>query len=144
MNIKTLKESLGTFIEDLGYTLYDLEYKKTKKQSLLTVYIDGEKDITIDDCVTVTQALNPYLDELDPIEEPYMLEVSSPGAEKELRDAKAITRAIGRYVHVETYEQTFEGLMEAFDGNQITLRIKNKPIHINYEDVNKIRLAIKF
>ncbi len=144
MDIKNLKQTLAAFIENLGYTLYDLEFKPKKSGSILTVYIDSNHDITIDDCVTVTNELNPYLDELDPIPGEYFLEVSSPGAEKELRDADAIKRAIGRYVHVETYEQKIEGHLENFDGNDLTINIRNKTHKIHYEDVNLIRLAIKF
>ena len=88
--------------------------------------------------------MDPFLDELDPIVEEYFLEVSSPGAEKELRDTESVKKAIGKFVHVETYEQKMEGYLEAFDGNQLSLKIKNKIININYEEVNLIRLAIKF
>jgi len=144
MNIKDLKEKLKTFLEGLGYELYDLEYNKTPKRSVLTVFIDSDHNITIDDCVDVTHELNPYLDELDPIVEEYFLEVSSPGAEKELRNPKAIERAIGKFVHVETYEQTIEGYLDRFNGNEIVLKIRNKPVTLNYEEVNHIRLAIKF
>ncbi|MBN2541012.1 MAG: ribosome maturation factor RimP [Bacilli bacterium] len=144
MDLKNVKEKLGPFLENLGYTLYDLEYKPKKTGSILTVYIDSDHDITLDDCVLVTNELNPYIDELDPIPGEYFLEVSSPGAEKELRDATSISRAVGRFVHIETYEQKMEGTLELFDGNDLTLRIKNKTHTIHYEDVNLIRLAIKF
>ncbi len=144
MNIQELKEKIKTFIENLGYGLYDLEYKKKKNGSILTVYIDKDEDINIDDCVNVTHELSPYLDEIDPIEEEYMLEVASAGAEKELRTSDKVSKSVGKYVHVETYEQKMEGMLESFDGNELTLRIKNKAIKINYEDVNLIRLAIKF
>jgi ribosome maturation factor RimP len=124
--------------------LYNLEYKRKKSGNVLTVYIDNEKDITIDDCVEVTHKLDPFLDELDPINESYFLEVSSPGAEKELRNTEAIKKAIGRYVHVETYEQKIDGYLEAFDGNVVSVKNRNKIININYEEINLIRLAIKF
>ena len=144
MDISKLKKQISEFLEKLGYSLYDIEYKKKSKNSVLTVYIDKDTDITIDDCVLVTQELDPFLDEIDPIESEYFLEVSSPGAEKELRNTQAINQAIGKYIHVETYEQKMEGYLESFDGNEIVLKIKNKNIKINYEEVNLIRLAIKF
>ncbi len=144
MDMKKLRDQLESFLANMGYELYDLEYKKRKGGSILTVYIDKDEDITIDDCVSVTQELNPYIDEIDPIQEEYFLEVSSAGAEKELRNEEAISKAIGKYVHVETYEQKMEGYLESFDGSEITLKIRNKKITINYEEVNLIRLAIKF
>ena len=144
MELKTLKEQLKTFIEAMNYQLYDIEIKRVKKQTILTVYIDHDNGITIDDCVAVTQEINPYIDELDPIQGEYMLEVSSAGAEKELRTESAVKNAVGKFVHIETYEQKLEGELVDFDGFEITLNIKNKTFKINYEEVNLIRLAIKF
>lgn len=105
MDINNLKDKLENFIQSLGYELYDLEYKKKSKHSVLTIYIDKEDGITIEDCVQVTEKVNPYIDELDPIKEEYFLEVSSAGAEKELRNEKAIKGAVQQFVHIETSEQ---------------------------------------
>lgn len=144
MKIEELKENLSKFLKSINYELYDLELRKNKKDTILTVYIDRPEGITIDEVVDATNQLNPYIDELDPIEGEYMLEVSSAGAEKELRTEQAIKQAIGKYVHVETYEQKIEGYLNSFDGYEIQLKVKNRKIEINYEDVNLIRLAIKF
>lgn len=144
MDIKNLKDQLENFIQSLGYELYDLEYKKKSKNSILTIYIDKEDGITIEDCVTVTEKLNPYIDELDPIKEEYFLEVSSAGAEKELRNEKAIKRAINQFIHVETSEQKIEGTLLSFEQGMIELKVNNKILKINYNDVNLIRLAVKF
>ena len=144
MEIKKLKEKLMPFIKELGYELYEIELTKQNKDKILTIYIDNEKDITIDDCVIVTKELNPFIDKLDPIEGTYMLEVSSAGAEKELRNEKAIKNSVGKYVYLETYEQKISGYLKGFDGNEIKLKVRNKEIYINYEEVNLIRLAIKF
>ena len=144
MNMIDLKEKIKKFLEDLGYDLYDIEYKKKTKNSVLTIYIDRLEGITIEDCVLVTEKINPYIDELDPIKEEYFLEVSSAGAEKELRNSEAIKNSIGMFVYIETYDQKIEGYLESFDGDEIGLKVKNKIIKINYEEVNLIRLAIKF
>jgi len=144
MDIEKLKKDLTSFFEKTAYDLYDVEFVKNKKESILTIYIDKIEGITIDDCVEATKLLNPYLDELDPIENEYMLEVSSPGAEKELRTEDAIKRAVGKNVHLETYEQKLEGKLVEFDGETLVLSIKNKTIKIDYIDVNLIRLAIIF
>ncbi len=144
MELKKLEKAIRDFLKTMNYDLYELEYLKKKKDSILRIYIDSDKDITMDDCVLVTQKINPYLDELDPIKDPYFLEVSSPGAEKKLKTPKAISNSIGKFVHIETYEQKLEGKLEAFDGDVITIKIRNKKIDINYYDVKLIRLAIKF
>ncbi|MCK5731716.1 MAG: ribosome maturation factor RimP [Tenericutes bacterium] len=144
MDFEKLKKDLTQFLKTTNYELYDLEFKKSKTGTVLTVYIDREEGILIDDCVIATNLLNPYLDEYDPIEGEYMLEVSSAGAEKELRTEKSVKKAVGRFVRIETYEQKVEGILEDFNGFELAVKIRNKLIKINYEDVNLIRLAIKF
>ncbi len=144
MEINQLKEKLRIFIETLGYELYDVEYKKRKTNSILTVYIDRDEGITLDDCVVVTKKLNPYIDEIDPVEGEYFLEVSSPGAEKELRNVESIKKSIGKFVHVETDEQKVEGELTELTENEVILKVRNRIVKINYNEVNLIRLAIKF
>lgn len=144
MNLDKLKEELKNFLEKTPYELYDVEIKSSKKETILTIYIDSLKGITLDDCVAATRLLDPFIDELDPIESEYLLEVSSPGAEKQLKSKEQVKNAEGRYIYLETYEQKLEGKLTNFDGEYLTLSIKNKDIKVNYIDVNLIRLAIKF
>lgn len=144
MNISALKQEIKRFLSSIDYTLYDLTYKKKSGKNVLTIYIDKDRQITMDDCVFVTEKINPWIDELDPISDEYFLEVSSPGAEKELRSDDQISAAVGRYVYIETYEQQFEGILEAFENNELQVKIKNKRIQIYMQDVRLIRLAIKF
>jgi ribosome maturation factor RimP len=144
MDLDKLKTDLTDFLKDTAYDLYDLEFIKNKKETILRIYIDKLDPITIEDCVEATKLLNPYLDELDPIEHEYILEVSSPGAEKELKTAAAIERAVGKNVYIETYEQKLTGKLVSFNGEYLVLQIKSKTIKIDYIDVNLIRLAIIF
>jgi ribosome maturation factor RimP len=144
MDLSKLKLELEVLINEIGYDLYDIKYTKKSKNSVLTVFIDKLEGITVNDCVLVTEKINPYIDELDPIKEEYFLEVSSAGAEKELRNPVAIKNALGKFVHVETDDQKIEGYLDSLNENEIVLKIKNKVIKINYGEVNLIRLAIKF
>ena len=145
MNLDLLKKKLTDFLEKTPYELYDVEYIPNKKDPILRVYIDSVKGITMDDVVKATHLLDPYIDGLDPIDHEYMLEVSSPGAEKELRSKEQIKASVDKQIYLETYEQKLEGKLVAFDGEYLTLlNNKNKKIVVNYIDVNLIRLAIKF
>ncbi len=144
MDLSKLKLELEVLINEIGYDLYDIKYTKKSKNSVLTVFIDKLEGITVNDCVLVTEKINPYIDELDPIKEEYFLEVSSAGAEKELRNPVAIKNALGKFVHVETDDQKIEGYLDSLNEDKIVLKIKNKVIKINYGEVNLIRLAIKF
>ncbi|MDD4355204.1 MAG: ribosome maturation factor RimP [Candidatus Izemoplasmatales bacterium] len=144
MDLIKLKETLREWIEPLGIKLDDLEYVKERKQRILRVTIDRPDGITIDDCVKVSETISPKLDLLDPIPEEYQLEVTSPGAERELKTPEAIQKAIHKYVHLQTLQESIEGILDTFDGNQITiLDTKNKPHVFSASDVKKIRLAIK-
>ncbi|MFA7075824.1 MAG: hypothetical protein WC152_04045, partial [Candidatus Izemoplasmatales bacterium] len=124
---------------------YDVEYVANKKDPVLRIYIDSLEGVSMDDVVEATRLLDPFIDKLDPIDHEYTLEISSPGAEKELRSIEAVKKAVDRQIYLETYEQKLEGKLIGFDGEILTiLTSKNKRININYIDVNLIRLAIKF
>ena len=144
MNLESLKTTLSDFLETIGYELYDVEYKKKTKNSILTIFIDKEEGITLDDCVSVTEQINPLIDELDPIKEEYFLEVSSPGAEKELRTEKAILSNLTKFVHLETDVEKLEGYLESYEDGVITLKVGKNIKKYNYKDVSLLRLAIKF
>ncbi len=145
MNLDKLKEELNVFLKTTRFELYGVEFIKDKKDSILRIYIDNLDGINMEDVVEATHLINPFIDKLDPIEGEYLLEVSSPGAEKELRSVEAVKKAINRYVYLETYEQKLEGKLVDFNGEVLTLIAgKNKRVAINYIDVNLIRLAIKF
>ena len=145
MNLDKLKDELNAFLKTTRFELYGVEFIKDKKDSILRIYIDSLEGINMEDVVEATHLINPFIDKLDPIEGEYLLEVSSPGAEKELRSIEAVKKAINRYVYLETYEQKLEGKLVDFNGEVLTLIAgKNKRVAINYIDVNLIRLAIKF
>ncbi len=95
-------------VEELGYMLWDVEFVKEGSDYYLRITIDSEEGISIDDCEAVHNAIDPMLDEADPIPDAYHLEVSSPGIERELRVPAHFTAMIGAEVEVKLY-QAFEG-----------------------------------
>ena len=72
-------------VASLGFELWDVEYVKEGADMYLRITIDSSEAVDIEDCETVSRAVNNILDDADPIDEPYMLEVSSPGIERQLR-----------------------------------------------------------
>ena len=142
--MEKLKKRFKEVVEDLGYYLYDVIYEKENGDYVLKVLIENDSFIDIDDCVKVSHVLSDELDILDPFEEAYNLEVSSSGAERELRDSAEISRAVGKTVFIKTIEQTLEGKMLSFKDGVIEITHKNKKIKINYIDVSYIRLTIIF
>ena len=141
--MEELKSKLKDLVESLNYYLYDVTYEKEGDDFILRVMIDNDKYITIDDCVLVSNHVSELLDEVDPFKEPYMLEVTSGGAERELRDSAEVKRAVGRPVYVETLDQKYEGILEKFKDDFLTIKSKNKKVSkVNYIDVSFIRLTI--
>ncbi len=139
-----LKMRFQKIIEELGYYLYDLEYVKEDGEQILRVLIENDQKITLDDCVLVSEKIGEALDIDDPIDEPYGLEVSSAGAERLLRNSAEIQRHVSDYVHVETFEQHFDGVLIEYKEGTLTIEQKNKKkVKVHEMDINLIRLAIK-
>ncbi len=143
--MEKLKKDIQKIVEDLHYYLYDITYEKEGSNYILRVMIDNDTSITIDDCIIVSKEVSNMLDLVDPITEEYMLEVTSGGAERELRNEAEILRAIGKPVYIETVHQKLEGTLEKFDDYILTIKHNNKKISkVNYMDVSFIRLAVMF
>lgn len=98
--VKKIAEPLA---EELGYFLWDVEYVKEGADMYLRITIDSEEGITIDDCEKMHRAIDPLLDEADPIEDAYHLEVSSPGIERDLKNEMQIYACEGWNVEVRLY-----------------------------------------
>ncbi|MBU8906975.1 ribosome maturation factor RimP [Desertibacillus haloalkaliphilus] len=147
------EELVTPILEELKLELVDIEFKKEGKNWYLRVFIDDEDGVDIEDCGTVSEKLSEKLDELDPIQQAYFLEVSSPGAERPLKKEKDVQRAIGKNVYITTYEpihgeKAFEGKLVHFDGETLTVAVRVKTrtneIELPYEKVASARLAVVF
>lgn len=148
-----VEEMVNPILDDLNLELVDIEYVKEGPNYFLRIFIDKDNGVDIDECAAVSEKLSEKLDEVDPIPENYFLEVSSPGAERPLKKDKDFQKAIGKNVHIKTYEpidneKTFEGILTSFDGNVVTVEVKiktrKKTIEIPYEKIAKARLAVIF
>ena len=91
---QTVHELLEETVLDLGYVIWDVTFEKVGAEPNLTVTIDNNEGITIEDCERVHRAIDVILDEHDVIEDAYRLNVSSPGIERELRTDFHITSCI--------------------------------------------------
>ena len=98
--VKKIAEPLA---EELGYFLWDVEYVKEGADMYLRITIDSEEGITIEDCEKMHRAIDPLLDEADPIEDAYHLEISSPGIERDLKNDMQINACEGWDVEVRLY-----------------------------------------
>ena len=117
---KRTEELLMPLMEENSFELVDVEYVKEAGTWYLRAYIDKEGGINIDDCELISRALSDKLDELDFIEEAYILEVSSPGLGRPLKKDKDLKRSLGEEVEVRTYraiekQKEFTGVLKDFD-----------------------------
>ncbi len=116
-------------VEECGCTLWDVELVKEGADLSLVVSIDKEGGVSLEDCEMVNDAINPIIDEADPIEEGYYLEVSSAGLERELSKPEHIKAYIGNDVSVKLYapmdgRKNFEGVLAAYDEENKTVTVK--------------------
>ena len=153
-----MKKNIATEIEKLvlpitdanGLELVDVEYVKEGGEFFLRVYIYKEGGVSLNECELVTRALNPILDEKDPIKDNYYLEVSSPGLDRPLKKDKDFVRYQGRDVEIKLYKpingsKLHEGqLVGLTEDKNIKVIIDNEEVEFDKKDVALIRLAIKF
>ncbi|WP_078554617.1 ribosome maturation factor RimP [Bacillus alkalicellulosilyticus] len=152
--VKEITEQLvSPILADLQLELVDIEYTKEGKNWFLRVYIDSDNGVDIEECGKVSEQLSEKLDETDPIKQAYFLEVSSPGAERPLKNEKDLHKSVGKNVYVTTYEpidgeKAFEGVLLSFDGKELIIEVKiktrKKAVTIPHEKMASARLAIVF
>lgn len=112
MNIKELKELITKYAQEIseteGVEIVDLEIHPGGKGLVVTVFLDKEGGVTIRDCETFSRSLEAILDVEDPIKGSYILEVSSPGLDRPLKDKKDFLRNLGRNIKITTKEKISE------------------------------------
>lgn len=144
MEIKELKENLQRDLKSLGYVLYDVSYEK--KNRILHVTIDKQMDLN--EVEELSRKVSSIMDMYDQDMEEYLLDVSSVGIEREIRNQDELKAAIGYYIYVKTKELKVNGDLVDFDGEVLTLNTKekniNKTLKINYKDIKFVRYAYKF
>ena len=137
-------------IAEMGYELDEVEYVKEYGNMVLTLYIDSENGVTIDDCEKVSRAIDPILDENDPIEEAYYLSVSSIGIDRPLKKDRDFERNMGKKLQVKLYahinkKKELLGVLTGYDGESFTISVeKMGEVTIKRKDAALIRPWIDF
>lgn len=144
-----VEKMLEPILSDYHFELIDVEYVKEVSTYYLRIYIDKEGGITIDDCETVSRALDVKLDKEDPIKDPYILEVSSPGLDRPLKKDKDFERSIGKKVELKLYkalnnQKEYEGQLVSYNPETVNIQIGNEMVTFNRKDIAIIRLAVIF
>ncbi len=148
--VETVWDLAEPLAEEIGCWIWDVEYVKEGARRVLRITIDSEEGITIEDCEKLHRAIDPVLDEADPIEEAYYLEVSSPGVERELRTPTHIEACEGWNVEVRLYApidgaKKFRGvLLPCAENGDICIAVGEQTLTFAREAVAKINTYFEF
>ncbi len=150
--VSQVSEALTPVINELGYEVWDIEYVKEGADYFLRFTIDSDDGITIEDCERVHRTIDPLLDELDPIEEAYNLQVSSPGLERDVKYPWHYEVLIGEklelrlFAPLEAYpgKKSFVGTLESFENDVAVIKEGEALYSIPLESVSKARTVFDF
>ena len=136
-------------VEEQGCSLWDVEYVKEAGTWYLRVLIDKEGGVSIDDCEAVSRAVDPVLDEKDPIPESYRFEVCSAGLERQLKRPSDFERYLGEPVLVKLYrprdgQKEFPGRLVRYEDGAVTIEMRGREVTFDKAEVALVRLRVEF
>lgn len=132
-------------VEAEGVSLWDVRFLKEGASWYLRVFIDKPKGISIDDCTNVSHAIDPIIDDADPIDVSYYLEVCSPGTERELTRQSHFEASVGKTVKIKLYK-ALDGVKELTGtlksaAERVVIETDNGEYELDYKDISKARLC---
>ena len=136
-------------VEANGCSLWDVEYVREGSERYLRVYIDKDGGIDIDDCERVHRALDPILDEKDPIAESYHFEVCSAGLERALKRPSDFEKFMGSPITVKLYRprnglKEIPAVLKAYEEGRVTVTAGKETITFEKSEVALVRLRVEF
>lgn len=148
-----ITEQVWQFAEPLvkenGCSLWDVEYVREGGEWFLRLYIDKEGGVDIDDCENVSRAVDPVLDEKDPIPESYRFEVCSAGLERQLKRPSDFERFMGEPILLKTYQpkngtKEFPGVLTGYDNGAVTVDMNGTSLRFEKAEIALVRLRVEF
>lgn len=134
--------------EELGLELWDVEYVREAGQWYLRIYVDKMGGVDINDCEALSRALDPILDEADPIPGSYVFEVSSAGCERELKRESDFARFMGSLCEVKHYAnldgaRSHIGTLAGYDAGAVTIETPQGMLRFEKSQVAQVRLRVE-
>ena len=136
-------------VESFGCSLWDVEYVREGSERYLRLYIDKDGGVDIDDCEKIHRAIDPILDEKDPIPESYHFEVSSAGLERALKRPGDFERFMDSPVLVKLYRprnglKEIPGILRGYEDGKVTVEAGKETITFEKSQVALVRLRVEF
>lgn len=140
---ETVREAISPTVTELGYRIWDVTYSKIGADYHLEITIDHDNGINIEDCEKVHRAIDPILDELDPIEDFYYLEVSSPGVERELRTEEHIALSVGAKVEAKLFaakdgRKSIVGILSSYEDGVVSINDGVDEVKLAKAEISKL------
>ena len=146
-------ELVASFAEPIvkqhGCELWDVEYVREGSEYFLRLYLDKEGGVDINDCEAIFRAVDPILDEKDPIQGSYHFEVCSAGLERALKRPSDFERFMDSTVTVKLYRprnglKEIPGILRGYDNGRVTLEAGKETITFEKSEVALVRLRVEF
>ncbi len=136
-------------VEQAGCTLWDVEYVREAGTWYLRVFIDCENGVSINQCEEVSRPLSDLLDEKDPIEGSYVLEVGSAGADRALKKPEHFEKCMGQEVEVKLYRpregsKEFHGTLTGYENGGVTISVNGEELSFEKKELARVRLYVEF
>ena len=136
-------------VEEQGCELWDVEYVREGSEYFLRLYLDMEGGVDINDCEAVSRAMDPILDEKDPIPTSYHFEVCSAGLERALKRPADFERFMGSPIMVKLYRprnglKEIPGILRGYEDGKVTVEAGKETITFEKSEVALVRLRVEF
>ena len=134
-------------VEQEGCSLWDVEYVREAGTWFLRLYIDKEGGVSIEDCEHISRALDPILDEADPIPDSYVFEVGSAGIERELKRPRDFEMFMGSEVELKLYQpfegsKTFVGILSGYKDGLVSITVGEREMSFTKAQTAQVKLHV--
>ena len=137
-------DNVNELVKECGVELYDTEIANENGRAIYRIYITKNGGVSLDDCEKVSRLLSPIFDVEPPISGDYNLEVSSPGLERKLSEARHFKASLGELVKAQTAEAKFAGRLVKADDESIALENDEGVFEIKIGDIKKAKTYLEW
>ncbi len=145
---KNIKEKIIGIVEKNNFLLVDLVIRGNERNPVVEIYIDGDKPVTANDCSKLSRKITSLIDDEELLTGNYRLDVSSPGIDKPLKFLRQYPKHINRSFEVKYLEndvkKKFEGELIDIEGDILTFRTNKGEVKLNFNQIQKAKVIIRF